>query len=78
MIHPYKHQYRATLIKESDGHTELQVQKGSLRETIKIPKILLPPNLKPGQAFTMKFQDESSAKEGEYKNLKRLLEVLIT
>lgn len=77
MFNPFKYQYRATYLRDENGHVLTRVQKGSEEQEVYLPKAILPSELNTGDSFILSLQAEESAKNAEYKTLQRLLTELI-
>lgn len=77
MFNPYKYKYRANFQGEDGQEAILKLFLGAYEETVRVPRSLLPKEVKPGETFTLTFQPEEAAKTDEAASLKKLLNELI-
>lgn len=77
MFSPFKYQYNARYLQDQAESALVELQQGSVRTQVSLPKSLLPKELTPGQEFKLNFQSKESAQENEVETMKRLLEELI-
>ena len=77
MFNPIKYQYMVTLIREEGNEAIIKLNAGALEQEIRIPRSLLPKEVKAGERFTLSFQPEEAAQKGQYESMKSLLNDLI-
>ncbi len=77
LFNPFKYQYDAEYLSDEELLAVLRLRKGTVEEQIRLPRSLLPLEVKPGDRFVLNLQSEDSAQKGEADALKKLLEDLI-
>jgi hypothetical protein len=77
LFNPFKYQYEADYLSDEDTQALLLLRKGTLEEHIRLPRSLLPLEVKPGDHFVLNLQSPESAHNSEADALKKLLEDLI-
>ncbi|MFA6024485.1 MAG: hypothetical protein WC777_04710 [Candidatus Gracilibacteria bacterium] len=74
---PFKFQYTAFYRGEENDQAILELHKGTQTELIHFPKQLLAPGLKIGDSFTLRIEDDETARSNEAETMKKLLSELI-
>jgi hypothetical protein len=77
MFNPYKYKYQANFEEEDGQNAILKVFTGAYEEIVRIPRSLLPTELKLGETFTLTLQPQEAATSDEADSLKELLNELI-
>lgn len=77
MFNPLKFLYNAKILSVEEDEANLELKMGAKSYELKIPKALLPPDLKAGDSFILKLAPTESAKQGDYEIMKKLLQELI-
>jgi|GEM_PF-1409596 len=76
-FNPFKYQYEAEYLSDEELVALVRLRKGTVEENIRLPRSLLPLEVKPGDRFVLNLQSENSARHGEADSLKKLLDELI-
>lgn len=77
LFNPFKYQYEAEYLSDEELMAVLRLRRGTVEEQIRLPRSLLPTEVKPGDHFVLKLQAQENAQQSEAEALKKLLEELI-
>lgn len=77
IFNPFKYQYDAEYLSDDELSALLRLRKGTVEEQVRLPRSLLPLEVKPGDHFVLNLQSKEAAQSGEADALKKLLDELI-
>lgn len=74
---PFQYQLNASYLSDEGEMAVLEIRKGAGVEQIRFPKSMLPPGIALGGSFTLKVEDNETARTGETQTMRQLLSDLI-
>jgi len=74
---PFQYQLTANYLSTEGDEAVLELKRGTVSETVRLPTNLLPPGLELGSNFSLKFEDSETSRTNQTQALKYLLNELI-